>query len=57
MLELIGLLIIIGIVFYFVNLIPMASPFPEIIRAVACIIAVVIVLQFFGVDLIPLSLR
>lgn len=42
-------LIVLGLVFYCVSLIPMASPFPEIIRVVAVIIAILLLLQFLGI--------
>lgn len=49
MLSLIATLIVIGVIFYFINLIPMASPFPEIIRVVAVLIAIVLILRAFGI--------
>ena len=51
MLELIAALIILGVVFYFVGMIPMAEPFPQIIRVVAIILAVVLVLNALGINL------
>ena len=51
MITIIGTLIVLGLVFYFINLIPMASPFPEMIRVVAIIIAVIIVLQWLGISI------
>lgn len=53
MLELIAALIILGIVFYLITLIPMAEPFPQIIRVVAIIIAVVLILNALGLDIFP----
>ncbi len=50
MISLIVTLIILGVVFYFVEMIPMADPFPKIVKVVAIIIAVLVVLQFFGVS-------
>lgn len=47
--SLIITLILLGLVFYFINMIPMADPFPAIIRVVAIIIAVVLVLQWLGI--------
>lgn len=47
--SLIITLIILGLVFYFINMIPMASPFPQIIKVVAVIIAVALILQWLGV--------
>ena len=49
--EIIITLILLGLVFYFIQMIPMASPFPEIIRVVAILIAVVMVVQWLGYDL------
>ena len=48
--ELIITLILLGLVFYFIGMIPMAEPFPKIIKIVAIIIAVVLVLQWLGVN-------
>jgi hypothetical protein len=49
--SLIIALIILGVIFYFIEMVPMAQPFPRIIQAVAIIIALVLVLQFLGVHL------
>lgn len=49
-------LIVLGVIFYFINMIPLADPFPAIIRAIAVIIAIVLVLQFLGVN-VPLHLN
>lgn len=49
-------LIVLGVIFYFINMIPMAEPFPAIVKAVAIIIAVVLVLQALGVN-VPLNLN
>lgn len=49
--ELIVALILLGVVFYFINMIPMAEPMPRIIQAVVVIIAVVMVVQWLGYDL------
>lgn len=49
--SLIVSLIVLGLIFYFIQMIPLAEPFPQIIRVVAIIIAVVLVLQFFGINL------
>lgn len=43
-------LIILGVIFYFIDMIPMAEPFAKIIKVVAIILAVVMVLQFLGVN-------
>lgn len=53
MLELLATLIILGLVFYIITLIPMAEPFPQIIRIVAIIIAVVLILNALGFHLFP----
>lgn len=53
MLTLLATLIILGLVFYFINLIPMAEPFPQIVRVVAILIAVVIVLNALGIHIFP----
>lgn len=45
---LIVLLVVLGLIFYCVELIPMAAPFPAIIRVVAVIIAILIILNFFA---------
>jgi VIT1/CCC1 family predicted Fe2+/Mn2+ transporter len=50
MLSLLATLVVLGIVFYLIELIPMASPFPQIIRVVAVLIAIFIVLNAFGVN-------
>lgn len=49
--ELIITLIILGVVFYFIQMIPMAAPMPQIIQAVLVIVAIVLVLQWLGVGL------
>ena len=48
--ELIILLVILGLIFYFVEMIPLAHPFPQIIKVVAIILGVVLVLQWLGVN-------
>jgi hypothetical protein len=40
-------------VFYIITLIPMAEPFPQIIKVVAIIIAVVLILNALGIHLFP----
>ncbi len=45
-----------GVIFYFVDMIPMAAPFPQIVRAIAVIIAVILVLQALGVA-VPIHLN
>lgn len=58
MMSLIVTLILLGLIFYFINMIPMSEPFPTIIRAVAVVIAIVLVLQFLGFNLgIPTNFR
>lgn len=49
MISLIITLVVLGLIFYCIELIPMAAPFPTIIRVVAVIIALLIILQFFGI--------
>lgn len=51
--SLILTLIIIGVIFYFIDLIPMASPMPQIIKAVMIILAIVLILNALGVTGIP----
>lgn len=48
--SLIITLIILGLIFYFIEMIPMAAPFPQIIRVIAIIVAIVLVLQWLGVN-------
>ncbi len=50
MISLIVTLIVLGLLFYCIQLIPMADPFPLIIRIVAIIIAVLLIAQFLGVN-------
>lgn len=57
MITLLATLIILGLIFYFIEMIPMAAPFPAIVRAVAVIIAVVTVLNFLGIHILPLNLN
>ncbi len=54
--SLILALIVLGVIFYFVDMIPMAAPFPQIVRAIAVIIAVILVLQALGVA-VPIHLN
>ncbi len=49
-------LIVLGVIFYFVDMIPMAAPFPAIVKAIAVIIALVLVLQALGVA-VPIHLN
>ena len=44
------LLVVLGIVFYCIELIPMAAPFPVIIRVIAILIGLLLVLQVFGIS-------
>ena len=48
MIALLVELVVIGLIFYFIEQIPLAAPFPVLIKVVAVIIAIVLVLQFFG---------
>lgn len=52
MLELLATLVILGLVFYIVMLIPMAEPFPQIIKIVAILIAVVLILNALGINIL-----
>lgn len=56
MISLIATLIILGLIFYFIEMIPMAAPFPTIVRAVAVLLAVILILQFLGVSILPLHI-
>lgn len=47
--EIIILLVLLGLALYFLEMIPLASPFPQIIRVVIIIVAIVAVLQWLGV--------
>ena len=49
--SLIITLILLGLVFYFIQMIPLAEPFPQIIKVVAIIVAVVLILNWLGVSL------
>lgn len=57
MITLLATLVVLGLVFYLVTLIPMMEPFPQIIRVVAILVAVVLVLQFLGYNILPLTVR
>jgi len=57
MLSLIVTLIILGLIFYFVEMIPIAEPFPKMVRIVAIIIAIIVVLDAFGLNILPLHLN
>lgn len=56
MITLLATLVVLGLVYYLITLIPMGEPFPQIIRVVAILIAVVLVLQFLGLNILPLHL-
>lgn len=47
--QLVVNLVILGLVFYCIELIPMSSPFPQIVKVVAVLGAVLLVLQFLGI--------
>lgn len=53
MINLLIELVVLGLVFYCIGLLPLASPFPQIIRVVAIIIAIVLLLGFIGIS-VPL---
>jgi len=57
MITLLATLVVLGLVFYLITLIPMADPFPKIIRIVAIIIAVILVLNALGITHFPLGLN
>lgn len=57
MISLLVSLVIVGIIFYFIEMIPMAAPFPQVIRVVAILIAVLMVLSFLGVNILPINLN
>lgn len=46
--SLIVSLIVLGLLYWLVSLIPIPSPFPEIIKVIFIILAVLVVLQAFG---------
>jgi hypothetical protein len=46
--SLLVILVVLGLVFWGVEQIPMAAPFPAIVRVVAVIVAVLLLLQAFG---------
>lgn len=54
--SLILTLIVLGVIVYFINMIPMSEPFPRIIQAIAIIIALILVLQALGVH-VPINLN
>lgn len=56
MIALLGTLVLLGLIFYFVTYIPMIDPYPQIVRVVAIIIAVVLVLGFLGVHILPINI-
>lgn len=45
---LIVLLVILGLLFFLVEQIPMAAPYPTIIRVIAIVFAILLVLNFFA---------
>lgn len=53
MLTLLATLIVLGVVFYCISLIPMSEPFPQIIKIVAILIAIVLILNALGIHLFP----
>lgn len=53
MISLIIALVILGLIYWAVSLIPLPEPFPAIIRVVFILIAVIYLLQAFGVTGLP----
>lgn len=53
MLSLLATLVVLGLVFYLVTLIPMMDPFPQVIRVVAILIAVILILNALGIHIFP----
>lgn len=52
MLELIGAILLIGLVYWLISLIPIPDPFKQIVLVILIIFAVLVCLQFlFGIDL------
>lgn len=50
MISLIVTIVILGLIYWAVSLIPLPDPFPIIVRILFIIIAVVYILNFFGVS-------
>lgn len=50
MISFILTLVVLGLIFYCIQLIPMAAPFPTIIKVVVIIIAILMLLQFVGIS-------
>lgn len=48
--SLVIVLVVLGLAFYLVEQLPLAAPFPVIIKVVAILIGLFIILQFFGVN-------
>lgn len=53
MISLLVTLIVLGLVFYCISLIPMAEPYPSIIRVVAVILAIIAILNGLGLYIAP----
>ncbi len=51
MISVIGAIIILGLVYWAVSLIPLPDPFPTIVKILFIIIAVVYILRLLGVSL------
>lgn len=49
LISLIGFIIVLGLVYWLVSLIPLPAPFPTIVKVLFIIIAVLYILQAFGV--------
>lgn len=49
-LSIIATIVILGLIYWAVSLIPLPEPFPQIIRVLFIIIAVIYILSLFGVN-------
>lgn len=49
LISLIGFIIVLGLVYWLVSLIPLPAPFPTIVKVLFIIIAVLYILHAFGV--------
>lgn len=50
MITLVVSLVVIGLLYYLVTLLPLPSPFPAVIRVIFILILIYVVLQAFGVN-------
>lgn len=56
MIELLILIIVLGVIFYFVEMIPMSDPFKVLARVVIILIALLLLLRAVGLVNVPLRL-